>query len=157
MSDCSRIAQVLRDKGIVLPEANPPTANYVPCVVAGSLAFIAGQGPRLAGTLQHVGKVGRDLTVEQGRDAARICMLNVLSHLNAACGGDLDRVVRAVRVAGLVNCGPEFQDHPAVLDGASDLLAEVFGPKGAHARIATGANSLPFGMAVEVEAVFEIS
>lgn len=157
MSTDSRIAQILRDKGIELPDPNSPSANYVPFTIAQNLVFIAGQGPRLQGTLRHTGKVGRDITIEQGYGAARLCMLNVLAHLQVACGGNLDRVVRAVRVAGLVNCGPEFTQHPAVINGGSDLLVEIFGDKGKHARIATGACSLPFGMAVEIEAVFEIS
>lgn len=156
MSHESRIARILRKKGIQLPEPNSPKANYVPFVISGSQVYIAGQGPRLLGKLHHTGKVGRDCSIAEGQDAARICMLNVLSHLNVACGGNLDRVVRAVRVAGLVNCLPDFTEHPTVINGGSDLLHEVFGESGQHVRIATGASSLPFNMAVEIEALFEI-
>lgn len=156
MPATSRIARILSEKGIVLPKPNPPTASYVPYVVAGNIVYIAGQGPRVDGALQYAGKVGSERSIEDGQAAARICMLNVLAHLHSACDGDLDRVARAVRVAGLVNCLPDFLHHPTVLNGASDLLLEVFGDAGRHARIATGASSLPFDMSVEIEAQFEI-
>ncbi|MDL2210197.1 RidA family protein [Desulfovibrio sp. OttesenSCG-928-O18] len=156
MSGTSRIAGILQEKGIILPTPSTPTASYVPYVITGSLVFISGQGPRHDGKLQYTGKVGKDVTLEEGQQAARICMLNVLSHLNAACGNDLDKVKRAVRIAGLVNCASDFTQHPQVINGASDLLLEIFGERGKHARIATGANSLPANMSVEVEAIFEI-
>ena len=153
----NRIEQRLQKLHITLPPANAPRGSYVPYVISQGHVYIAGQGPRLDGKLQFTGKVGHDLSIEEGRQAARICGLNILSHLQAACGGDLNRVVRAVRVAGLVNCTPEFTEHPTVINGASDLFHEIFGEKGLHARIATGAISLPFDMAVEIEALFEIA
>ena len=153
----SKIDALLKEKGIVLPEPSVPGGNFVPYVVSGSLVFIAGQAPRRDGKLEYLGKVGKDLSVEEGQKAARLCMLNILCHLKTACGGNLDRVARAVRLAGLVNCGPDFTEHPKVTNGASDLLVELFGEKGKHARISTGASSLPSNMAVEIEAVFEIS
>ncbi len=150
------INALLLEKKIELPQPNAPRGSYVPFVREGSLVFIAGQGPRLGGELRFTGKVGRDLTIEQGQQAARICSLNILSHVRTACYGDLNKVARVVRLAGLVNCESDFTEHPTVLNGASDFLVDIFGEAGRHVRIATGANSLPFDMAVEVEAVFAL-
>lgn len=146
----------LAELGLALPAINPPRGSYVPAVRAGDLLFVAGQAPRLDGVLKYGGRVGRDLSVEEGREAAALCALNVLGHVAQACGDDLDRVVGAVRLAGVVNCAEDFDAHSKVLDGASDLLAAVLGERGRHARIATGASSLPSGMAVEVEAIFQL-
>ena len=146
----------LADLGLSMPDVNPPRGSYVPAVRAGDLLFIAGQAPRRDGVLEFSGRVGRDLDVEQGRKAAALCALNVLGHLAQACGDDLTRVVGAVRLAGVVNCAEDFDAHSKVLDGASDLVAAVLGQRGRHARIATGASSLPSGMAVEVEAIFQL-
>ena len=156
MSRSSQIAKILLEKNIILPKPSTPTASYVPYVITGSLVFISGQGPRENGQLQYAGKVGKDITLEEGQHAARLCMLNVLSHLDEACGNNLGKVIRAVRVAGLVNCDPDFTQHPQVINGGSNLLLEIFGDCGKHARIATGAISLPANMSVEIEAVFEI-
>ena len=151
------IAARLKELGITVPEAPSPVANYVPYAVTGNLVFIAGQGTFSNGKLCHLGKVGSTVSIEDGYQAARLCGLNLLSHLNAACGGDLDRVRRVVKLGGFVNCGPDFTDHPRVVNGASDLFAEIFGDAGRHARFAVGAPSLPGGISVEVDGVFEIS
>lgn len=152
-----RIDNRLADLGIDLPTAAAPAGNYVPYVITGNQVFISGQVPAAGGKIQHTGKLGADLGVEDGQAAAHLCMINVLAQLKAALNGDLDRVVRCVKVGGFVNAAPDFGDHPAVINGASDLVVAVFGEAGRHARFAVGCGSLPFGCAVEVEAVFEIA
>ncbi len=151
-----RIDTRLRELGIELPEPTAPLANYVPFTVAGNLVFVAGQISQWNGERRHVGKLGAGIGTDAGRDAARLCALNVIAHLRVACGGDLDRVRRVVQLRGFVNCTPEFTDMPQIVNGASDLMVEVFGDAGRHARAAVGTNSLPGGVAVEVEAVVEI-
>ena len=151
-----RIEARLKELNIELPAATAPIANYVPFVVTGNLVFISGQ-VSLAGTEKHLGKVGQELSVEQGNAAARCCALSILAHLKAACRGDLDRVQRCVKLNGFVNSGPAFHDHPKVINGASDLIVAVFGDAGRHARVALGAPALPLNFAVEVDAVFEIA
>ena len=146
----------LKELGIALPPAPLPAANYVPWVVSQGMAFIAGQIPMQDGKPSFVGKVGRDFSIEQGQQAARVCALNVLAQLKTACGGDLDRVVRCAKVGAFVNCTPDFSDQPQVVNGASDLFVAVLGEAGKHARFAVGAPSLPRGDAVEVDAIFEI-
>ncbi|MCW5773628.1 MAG: RidA family protein [Rhodospirillaceae bacterium] len=146
----------LKELGIVLPPAPAPAANYVPWVVSQGLVFVAGQIPLVDGKPQFVGKVGRDFTIEQGREAAKVCALNIVAQLKAACGGDLDKVARCAKVGAFVNCTPEFGDQPQVVNGASDLIVAVFGDAGKHARFAVGAPSLPRGVAVEVDAVFAL-
>ncbi len=150
-----RIEARLKELAIDLPPATAPVANYVPYVVTGKLVFISGQ-ISMAGSASYKGKVGQDLTVEQGAAAARTCALSILTHLKSACGGDLDRVRRCVKLNGFVNSGPEFHDHPKVINGASDLMVAIFGDAGRHARVALGAPALPINFAVEVDAVFEI-
>jgi enamine deaminase RidA (YjgF/YER057c/UK114 family) len=147
----------LAELGIVLPQPGAPGGNYVPFVVTGDLVFMAGQVARSEGRMAYAGKLGRDLSVEQGRAGARLCALNLLAQLKVACNGDLDRVVRCVRLGGFVNCTPEFKDQPKVVNGASDLMIEVFGERGKHARTAVGVAALPADSAVEVEAVFQVS
>lgn len=141
---------------IVLPELTVPRGSYVPWVISGKWIFIAGQGPRLNGTLVHAGQVGCDLTLQQAQAAARLCALNIVAQLNAACGGDLGKIVRVVRLFGAVNAGSQFTEHANVLNGASDLMHAVFQERGQHVRMAIGASSLPSNMAVEIEAVFEM-
>ena len=147
----------LKELGIELPQASAPVANYVPYTIAGNLVLVSGQVTLWGGKVEYVGKLGREIGIEDGQKAARLCALNILTHLKNACGGDLDRVRRVVRVGGFVNCTPEFIDQPQVVNGASNLMAEVFGDAGRHARAAVGVASLPFGVAVEVEAMFEIA
>jgi enamine deaminase RidA (YjgF/YER057c/UK114 family) len=143
--------------GLKIPQVNAPQGNYLSYVRTGTLIFVAGQGPRQEGKLVYKGVVGGDLTLEDGQDAARLCALNILGQLQHASNGDLDRVVRMVRLAGLVRCADTFEDQARVLNAASDLICHVFGEKGKHARIASGTNALPSGMAVEIEAVAELA
>lgn len=147
----------LKELGIELPNAPMPAANYVPFVVAGSMLFVAGQITAVNGEVKYKGKLGKDLAVEDGYQAARICGLNLIAQAKAACGGDLDKIKRVVKLGGFVNATPDFTDHPKVVNGASDLMAEVFGEAGKHARFAVGASSLPLGIAVEVDAIFELN
>ena len=152
----SAIDTRLAELGITLPDAPAPAANYVPFVVSGNLVFVSGQISRdERGPI--AGKLGVDLDVATGQRAARSCALALLAQLKTACGGDLDRVRRVVKLTGFVNAAHEFTDHPAVVNGASDVFAEVFGETGRHARAAVGMSSLPLGVAVEVEGVFEIA
>jgi enamine deaminase RidA (YjgF/YER057c/UK114 family) len=141
---------------IVLPAPAIPAGNYLAAVVVGEMAYISGQMPRRDGSLQFVGKLGRDLDIAQGQGAARLCALNILAQLKVLCGGDLQRVDRCVRLTGYVNCTPDFADLPAVVNGASDLLIEVFGERGHHTRIAVGAAALPGNAACEIESLFVI-
>lgn len=146
----------LAELGIVLPTPAKPIANYVPWVRTGNLVYISGQGAVRDGKIEYTGRVGDTLSIEDGVASARLTAINIIAHLRDACGGDLDRVKRIVKLLGLVNCTPTFGDHPKVINGASDLMVEVFGDKGRHARSAVGAPSLPFGLSVEVEAIAEI-
>jgi enamine deaminase RidA (YjgF/YER057c/UK114 family) len=152
----SRIDARLAELKIELPNASAPAANYVPYVRSGNLLFMAGQVCIWNGERRFVGKLGREFTVEQGQEAARICGLNLLAQAKAALGGDLDRVVRCVRLGGFVNSMADFLEQPRVVNGASDLMVDVLGDAGRHARTAIGTNVLPFDLAVEVDAVFEV-
>lgn len=152
-----RIETRLKERGIVLPAAPAPAGNYVPYVISGKLVFVAGQLPIEDGKVLYPGRLGAEVSLEDGKKAARLSGLNLIAQLKAACGGDLDRVTRCVRLGGFVACTAEFTDQPAVVNGASDLMAEVFGEAGRHARAAVGAPALPRGAAVEVDAVFEIA
>jgi enamine deaminase RidA (YjgF/YER057c/UK114 family) len=148
--------QRLRERGIQLPKASAPIANYVPHVRTGNLIFLAGVGPlRPDGTLA-TGKVGRDVTIEEAYQHARLTGLLLLAVLREAVGS-LDGVTRVVKVLGMVNAVSEFTDHPKVINGCSDLFVEVFGEQGRHARSAVGMGSLPFGISVEIEAIFEVA
>ncbi len=151
-----RVEARLKERGIELPAPTAPVANYVPYTLAGKLVTISGQIPLWNGERRFVGKLGRDVSIADGQQAARLCALNILAHLKAAAGGELDRVRRCVRLGGFVNCTPEFTEMPQVINGASDLMVEAFGDAGRHARAAVGVASLPLGVAVEVEAVFEV-
>lgn len=147
----------LKELNIALPEAPMPAANYVPFVRSGNLLFIAGQIPMEGGKPQFVGKLGREFKIEDGQKAARLCALNVIAQVRAALGGDLDQVKRCVRVGGFVNSMPDFGDHPQVINGASDVIVQIFGDAGKHARAAVGVAALPRGVATEVEAIFEVA
>ncbi|MFP5468819.1 MAG: RidA family protein [Alphaproteobacteria bacterium] len=150
------IAQRLAELGIELPTPRPPAANYTPYVISGNLVFISGQVPVGPQGLEFRGKCGAAFNVAQAQQAARLCALNMLAHLREACAGNLDQVRQCVRIEGFVNATPEFGEHPAVINGASDLIADVFGAKGVHARFAVGCNSLPFDVAVEIAGIFAI-
>lgn len=145
----------LAELGITLPAAPAPAANYVPFVITGNQLFVSGQVAADENGF-IVGKVGGDLTVEQGAAAARRCALSLIAQAKAACGGDLDRIARVVKLVGFVNSPAEFTEQPKVVNGASDTMVEIFGDAGRHARSAVSAASLPFGVAVEVEAIFEL-
>src|SRR5262245_9837302 len=151
-----QIDKRLAELGITLPVPAKPVANYVGWVRNGNLVYTAGQVPLKDGKIEYQGKLGKEYTVEQGAQAARICAINVVAQLKDAVGGDLDRIKRIVKVVGFVNGVPDFADHPKVVNGASDLLVEIFGDRGRHARSAVGSGSLPVNVAVEVEAVAEI-
>ena len=151
-----RIDARLEKLGISLPEPAAPAGSYVPFVVTGNLVVLSGQITLEDGKLVHVGKLGDDIDIETGYAAARVCAINLLAQLRIACGGALDRVKRVVRLGGFVHATPDFKDHPKVINGASDLMKDVFGDAGQHARAAVGCVSLPLGVSVEVEGMFEI-
>lgn len=146
----------LKDLGITLPVPPKPVASYVPFTISGNQVFISGQVPIADGALKYVGKLGANFNVELGQAAAQLCAINVLAVLKDACAGDLDRVVRCLKVNVYVNATPDYHQQPEVANGASDLIAAVFGEAGKHARAAVGMSSLPRGVAVEVDAIFEI-
>lgn len=149
------IEQRLKELNIELPPVSQPMANYVSAVRTGNLIFLAGKGPSRADGTNITGKVGKDLTLQQGYDAARLVAINQLAALKAAVG-DLGKIKRIVKVLGMVNCDSEFKDHSKVINGFSDLLLAVFGEKGKHARSAVGMCSLPNNIAVEVELIVEV-
>ena len=145
----------LKELGLKLPEAPAPAANYVPWVRTGNLVHVSGQISQGAdGPIK--GKLGAGMSVEDGAAAARACALSLLAQVRAACGGDLSRLVRVVKLTGFVNSTPDFGDQPKVINGASDTLVAILGDKGRHARSAVSAASLPFGVAVEIEGIFEV-
>lgn len=146
----------LAELGLELPKPAAAAANYVPFVISGSHLFIAGQIPFLNGEKLHIGRVGDNLTIEQGQEAAKACALNILAQAKAAVEGDWSRIVRCVKLGGFVNAGPDFDQHPAVINGASEIMVAALGEIGRHARFAVGASNLPFGVAVEIDAIFEI-
>jgi enamine deaminase RidA (YjgF/YER057c/UK114 family) len=150
-----QVEKRLEELGLALPPPPKPAANYVTAVRTGNLIFLAGHGPRQPDGTYLTGKVGRELTIEQGYEAARLVALNLLSTLKATIG-DLDRVRRVAKVLCMVNCDPDFGDQPRVANGCSDLFVQVFGEKGRHARSAVGMGSLPFNIPVEIEAVVEV-
>ena len=152
----SKIDDRLQELGITLPSPPVPVASYVPYVISGKLVFISGQIPLGPDGPMFIGKLGADMSLEDGQAAAKLCALNLLAQLKTACGGDLDRVRRCVRLGVFVNADSEFTRHPEVANGASDLMLAVLGEAGKHARAAVGAPSLPRGVADEVEGLFEI-
>jgi len=146
----------LAELGVTLPDAPAPAANYVPFVIVGNLVHISGQiSQNEAGLIK--GKLGADLSIEQGAEAARRCAISLLAQLNKACNGDLGRVKRAVKLVGFVNSTADFVDQPKVINGASDFLVAALGDAGRHARSAVSAASLPLGVAVEIEGLFELA
>ncbi|MSP02408.1 MAG: RidA family protein [Acetobacteraceae bacterium] len=151
-----RVEMKLAELGLSLPTPMAPIANYVPYVVTGNLVVISGQLPAVDGKVAVTGKVSWGVSVEQAKDAARLSFINVLAHLKAACGGDLDRVKRVVRLGGFIAAPSDFNQHALVMNGASDLAVAIFGEAGRHARTTIGVPSLPADAAVEVEGMFEI-
>jgi enamine deaminase RidA (YjgF/YER057c/UK114 family) len=153
----SAIEQRLAARGLELPDAPAPAANYVPYTISGKLLFVAGQVPLRQGQVAVRGRLGDGVSLERGQEAARLCALNLLAQAKAACGGDLGRLARCLKLGGFVSCTAEFTDHPKVVNGASDLMVEAMGEAGRHARFAVGCASLPLNAAVEVEAIFELA
>ena len=152
-----RIEGRLKELKLELPTAAKPVANYVPVVRTGNLAFVSGQVTVQNGEFKFIGKLGCEFTLEQGQQAARLCGMNILAQLKAALDGDLDRVKRCVKLVVFVNSLDDFKDQPKVANGVSDLMVEVFGDAGRHARSAIGVNVLPLDVAVEAEAIFEVA
>ncbi|NOX73918.1 MAG: RidA family protein [Alphaproteobacteria bacterium] len=145
----------LAEMGIELPAAPAPAANYVPYVISGDLVFVSGQIPKNdAGMI--LGKLGDTMSIEDGQEAAKACAIALLAQVKAACGGDLDRLAKVVKLVGFVNATADFTDHPSVINGASDFIGDLLGDIGAHARAAVGCSSLPLGVAVEIEGIFQI-
>jgi enamine deaminase RidA (YjgF/YER057c/UK114 family) len=145
----------LKELGVTLPSPPMPVASYVPCTISGNIVFVSGQIPIADGAIKYIGKLGVDVPLEAGQAAAQLCAINILAQLKAAIG-DLDRVTRCLKLGVFINAAPDYTQQPEVANGASDLIAAVFGDAGKHARAAVGVGSLPRGVAVEVDAIFEI-
>ena len=152
----NQITQRLSELGITLPSPAAPAANYVPYVISGNQLIISGNLPFGADGLEYLGKVGDDISLEQAQAAAKLCAINILAQANVALGGDLTRVKRLLRLGGFVNATADYTQQPAVINGASDFMVQVLGDAGKHARAAVGVASLPFGVSVEIDAIFEI-
>ena len=152
-----KIETRLAELGITLPQAATPAGAYVPYVTSGNLVFVAGQITLENGEIKYKGRLGENMSADDGYAAARLCGLNLLAQVRGACAGDLDRVKQVVRLGGFVNSTADFTDQPKVINGASDLMLEVFGDAGRHARAAVGAPSLPLGVSVEVDGIFAIA
>ncbi|MFM9889347.1 MAG: RidA family protein [Rickettsiales bacterium] len=153
----TEIINKLKEMNIILPEVSLPAANYVPCMIAGTTLYVSGQLPMEGGKPQFIGKVGREFTIEQGQECAKLCTINILAHVQKALGGDLSRIKKLIRMGIFVNAPDDFTDHPKVANGASDLMVALMGEHGKHARFAVGVSGLPFGVAVEVDATFELA
>ena len=147
----------LKQAGETLPEVAAPAANYVPYILEGGILSISGQLPFINGEKMFIGRLGDTMDVEEGARAARACALNILAQLHKAVDGDINRVKQCIKIGGFVQATPEFTDHPAVINGASNLIGEVLGDAGKHSRFAVGAVSLPFGVAVEIDALFAVT
>jgi enamine deaminase RidA (YjgF/YER057c/UK114 family) len=150
------IDQRLSDLGVTLPAPAAPVASYVPFVISGKTLYISGQLPSANGEMIK-GCLGKDVSIEKGQEAAKLCAINILAQAKAAAGGDFSKIVRLVKLGGFVAGTPEFFDHPKVLNGASDFLVAALGDAGKHARFAVGVAALPFGAAVEIDAIFEVA
>jgi len=153
----STIESRLADMGITIPSPAAPLASYVGHVVHNGIVIVSGQLPLVDGKLTHTGLLGDGVSVEEGAEAAKICAINILAQVKIACGGDLERIERCIRLGGFVASTPDFGDHPKVVNGASDFIGEVLGDKGAHARAAVGVAALPLNVCVEVEGMFAIN
>lgn len=151
-----KIEARLAELGVTLGDATAPAANYVPFVQVGETLFVSGQISIENGEM-ITGKIGADMTVEQGAAAAKVCAINLLAQVKAACGGDLDKLVRVVKLTGFVNSTPDFGEQPKVINGCSDFLVEALGDAGRHSRSAVSAGALPFNVAVEIEGIFQIA
>ena len=153
----SLIEDKLNKLNIILPEPKAPVGAYVATKVVGKLLFISGQVSIDKDTKLITGKIGKDLNLDEGYEAAKRCGLSIVAHVKNACGGDLDRIKTCVKLTGYVNSTDDFKDQPKIINGASDIIAKIFDKKGEHTRAAVSVNSLPLGVAVEVDAIFEIN
>ena len=153
----SKVEQRLQKTGVAIPDAPSPAANYLPFTRTGNLVFVSGQVPFVDGKLEITGTVGENASVEEAQGQAKICAINLLAQLKVACDGDLDRVVRVVKLGAFVASADNFFNQPIVVNAASDLMVEAFGEAGRHARFAVGTNALPLNCLVEIDGVFEIS
>ncbi len=152
----STIEKKLNEMGLQLPQVSLPAANYVPTKTSGNQLFVSGQLPMLDGKPQFIGKVGDNVSLEDAQACAKLCALNILAHAKLALDGNLDRVAQLIRLGVFVNATDSYTDHPKVANGASDFMVELLGDAGRHARFAVGVAGLPFGVAVEVDATFEL-
>ncbi len=152
----SEIEERLAAIGLTLPLAAAPAANYVPFTVSGSQVYVSGQLPMRDGQVEHIGRLGDEVSLEEGQAAAALCALNLLAQAKNACGDDLTKLGRCLKLGGFVASTADFAEHPQVVNGASNLIAEAMGEAGQHARFAVGVASLPFGASVEVDAIFEL-
>lgn len=150
------VEENLKTLKITIPKPSAPAANYVPWSRSGNLIYVAGQLPIENGNVKYVGKVGQFVAQNEAVMAARLCAINIIAQVQSALDGDLERVRRIIKLGGFINCIPEFSEHPKIINGASDLMVDVFGEKGRHSRFAVGAVSLPLGAAVEIDAIVEI-
>ena len=153
----SKVEQRLLKIGITIPDAPSPAANYLPFTRAGNLVFVSGQVPFVDGKLEITGTVGENASVEDAQGQAKVCAINLLAQLKVACSGDLDRVVKVVKLGAFVASANDFFNQPIVVNAASDLMVEAFGDAGRHARFAVGTNALPLNCLVEIDGIFEIS
>ena len=153
----SLIEDKLKKLNIILPDPKAPVGAYVATKVVGKLLFISGQVSIDKNTKLITGKIGKDLNLDEGYEAAKRCGLSIVAHVKNACGGDLDRIKTCVKLTGYVNSTDDFKDQPKIINGASDIIAKIFDEKGEHTRAAVSVNSLPLGVAVEVDAIFEIN
>ena len=153
----SLIEDKLKKLNIILPEPKAPVGAYVATKVVGKLLFISGQVSIDKNTKLITGKIGKDLNLDEGYEAAKRCGLSIVAHVKNACGGDLDRIKTCVKLTGYVNSTDDFKDQPKIINGASDIISKIFDDKGEHTRAAVSVNSLPLGVAVEVDAIFEIN
>ena len=150
------IEKNLQNLGINIPDLSVPMANYVPYKVINNILYVSGQGPVIDGKIMYLGKVGVDISIEEGMEAAKICCLNILSTLKHSINNNWNRFGEIIKIGGFVNCNPDFTDQPKIINGASDLLVSIFGEKGKHTRFAVGSNSLPLNISVEIEAIIQL-
>lgn len=150
------VLKALKGLGLDLPEVAPAAANYIPYAICGNSVHIAGQLPFINGEKSHIGQLGNGYSISEAQKGAQNCALNILAQFDHAIKGDWSRFVKIIKLGGFVNASSDFYDHPQVVNGASNLMGEVLGEAGRHARFAVGASSLPFGVAVEIDAIFEI-